>query len=53
MRERAQRIGAVVQVDSSAGAGTCVRIDLPTLSATQEPRELPLSATAHPAHSVH
>jgi len=50
MRERALRIGAAVQVESSAGAGTCVRIELPTLSATQEPRELSLSATAHSVH---
>ena len=50
MRERAQRIGAAVQVDSSAGAGTCVRIELPTLSATQEPRELPLPVAVHSVH---
>jgi two-component system nitrate/nitrite sensor histidine kinase NarX len=50
MRERAQRIGAAVQVDSSAGAGTCVRIELPTLSVTQEPREIPLPVAVHSVH---
>jgi two-component system nitrate/nitrite sensor histidine kinase NarX len=29
MRERAQRIGATVQVDSVPGSGTCVSLTLP------------------------
>ena len=53
MRERAQRIGAVVQVESAPGAGTRVCIELPTLSTAQEPREPPLPVIADPAHSVH
>ena len=30
MRERAQRIGAQIKVESAAGSGTCVRLSLPT-----------------------
>ncbi len=50
MRERAQRIGAAVQVDSSSGAGTRVCIELPTLSAAQEPREPPMLPVARFVH---
>lgn len=32
MRERAQRIGALVQVTSVPGQGTCVRIELPSVT---------------------
>lgn len=31
MRERAQRVGALVQVTSAPGRGTCVRIELPSI----------------------
>ncbi len=41
MRERAQRIGALVQVDSAPGQGTRVCIDLPTVS-TSSPHALPV-----------
>jgi two-component system nitrate/nitrite sensor histidine kinase NarX len=35
MRERAQRIGASVEIDSVPGAGTCVVLTLPPRAATQ------------------
>ena len=47
MRERAHRIGAMVQVESTPGAGVRVCIELPTMSAVQEPREMPVPAIAH------
>ena len=47
MRERAHRIGAMVQVESTPGAGVRVCIELPTMSAAQEPREMPVPAIAH------
>ena len=47
MRERAHRIGAMVQVESTPGAGVRVCIELPTMSAVQESREMPVPAIAH------
>ena len=29
IRERAQRLGGTVQIDSAPGAGTCVRVEVP------------------------
>ncbi|HET7864094.1 MAG TPA: ATP-binding protein, partial [Burkholderiaceae bacterium] len=43
MRERAQRIGATVQVDSVPGSGTCVVLTLPARHGPAVPR--------HPEHS--
>ncbi len=37
MRERAQRVGAVLQVESSPGQGTRVCIELPTVNAASTP----------------
>jgi len=48
MRERAQRIGAVVQVQSHRGQGTRVCIELP--SSPRPPA--PVSATASPAQAA-
>lgn len=50
MRERAQRIGAVVQVESSPGEGARVCIELPTMAALQAPRETPLPVLAESEH---
>lgn len=44
MRERAQRVGAVVQVDSAPGRGTRVCIELPST-----PRELPAEGAQRPS----
>jgi two-component system nitrate/nitrite sensor histidine kinase NarX len=44
MRERAQRIGALVQVTSVPGQGTCVRIELP--SVTMESAARPASVAS-------
>ena len=45
MRERAHRIGAMVQVTSALGQGTCVRIDLPDVS-TEFAAQLVVTAPA-------
>ena len=48
MRERAQRIGAVVQIASAPGAGTRVCIELPTVSAQQAlPAAIPTDPITH------
>lgn len=44
MRERAQRVGAVVQVDSASGRGTRVCIELPTT-----PHDPPAEGAQHPS----
>ena len=48
MRERAHRVGAVLQVRSAPGAGTCVGIELPTVAAAPKP-PAPPAAGARPA----
>jgi two-component system nitrate/nitrite sensor histidine kinase NarX len=57
MRERAQRIGAVVQVDTAPGQGTRVCIDLPTVSTaslplTPPPPTSPAVSTWREAHAA-
>jgi two-component system nitrate/nitrite sensor histidine kinase NarX len=51
MRERAQRIGAVVQVHSQPGQGTRVCIELPSTPRTPspEPGDAPFAARTAPA----
>ena len=48
MRERAHRVGAVLQVESTPGQGTRVCIELPTVTAatTMPPQPAPPSAAA-------
>ena len=36
MRERAQRIGATLDIESAPGRGTCVRLRLPPLAAAMQ-----------------
>ena len=50
MRERAQRIGAVVQVESAPGQGTRVCIELPSVAPT--PPHQPAAST-HSAGSIY
>ena len=46
MRERAQRIGALVQITSAPGQGTCVRIELPSVTMESVPRSAPEATPA-------
>ena len=46
MRERAQRIGALVQVTSAPGQGTCVRIELPSAAVESVARFVPAATSA-------
>lgn len=46
MRERAHRIGALVQVTSAPGQGTCVRIELPSVTMEAAARAVSTSASA-------
>ena len=50
MKERAQRIGGMVTINTSAGHGTCMVLDLPT-SATHRPED-PEPATRLPMEHV-
>ena len=49
MRERAQRIGAVVQVESTLGRGTRVCIELPSVTPAQPVASTPSAAATHAA----
>ena len=49
MRERAQRAGAVLQIDSAPGQGTRVCIELPTVPATAPQALHTPAGAAHPA----
>jgi two-component system nitrate/nitrite sensor histidine kinase NarX len=53
MRERAQRIGAVVQVHSQAGQGTRVCIELPSSPRPPAPAATPTPALVPAAPAVH
>ena len=46
MAERAERIGATLQVSSAPGQGTTVRLELPATAATAPPRAEPLAEAA-------
>ena len=53
MRERAQRIGAVVQVHSQAGQGTRVCIELPSSPRPPAPASTPSAVSMPAAPAVH
>jgi two-component system nitrate/nitrite sensor histidine kinase NarX len=56
MRERAQRIGAVIQVESAPGQGTRVCIELPSVAPTQPHQSVastPSAASAYAADPHH
>ena len=52
MRERAQRIGAVVQVESAPGQGTRVCIELPSVVPAQSVAVAPEGPLAQAAHAA-